>query len=103
MASLGCNFFMYVIYAICNQQKAEEIIILEDDLKVSPDFFRYVASYYVVIFRKLLTVPVTFVYFIPCSYFSQTVHLLREDKSLYCISAWNDFVSSVGLLYSVVM
>ena len=30
-----------------------------------------------------------------CSYFSQTVKLLKEDKSLYCISAWNDFVSKV--------
>ncbi len=24
------------------------------------------------------------------SYFSQTVHLLEEDPSIYCISAWND-------------
>ena len=27
------------------------------------------------------------------SYFSQTVHLMKEDSSLYCISAWNDQVS----------
>ena len=26
----------------------------------------------------------------PPSYFSQTVHLLDKDPSLYCISAWND-------------
>lgn len=37
--------------------------MIEEDLDVSPDFF---------------------------SYFSQTVHLLREDPSLYCVSAWND-------------
>ena len=43
--------------------KAEYAIVIEEDLDVSPDFF---------------------------SYFSQTVHLLREDDSLYCISAWND-------------
>ncbi|KTF79055.1 hypothetical protein cypCar_00030703 [Cyprinus carpio] len=24
------------------------------------------------------------------SFLSQTIHLLREDDSLYCISAWND-------------
>ena len=24
------------------------------------------------------------------SYFSQTVHLMEEDSSIYCISAWND-------------
>lgn len=24
------------------------------------------------------------------SYFSQTVELLEKDRSLYCISAWND-------------
>lgn len=38
-------------------------IIFEEDLIVSPDVF---------------------------SYFSQTKHLLQEDPSLYCISAWND-------------
>lgn len=38
-------------------------IILEEDLDVSLDFF---------------------------SYFSQTVSLLEEDDSIYCISAWND-------------
>ncbi|XP_065908430.1 protein O-linked-mannose beta-1,2-N-acetylglucosaminyltransferase 1-like [Dysidea avara] len=43
---------------------ANQAIILEDDLQVSPDFF---------------------------SYFNQTSHLLHEDESLYCISAWNDF------------
>ncbi|CAG2114436.1 unnamed protein product, partial [Medioppia subpectinata] len=38
-------------------------IILEEDLDVSPDFFKY---------------------------FSQTMRLLDEDESIYCISAWND-------------
>lgn len=42
---------------------AEYAILLEEDLDVSEDFF---------------------------SYFSQTIHLLKEDESLYCISAWND-------------
>jgi hypothetical protein len=27
---------------------------------------------------------------LPGSYFSQTRHLLEEDSSLYCVSAWND-------------
>ncbi|XP_053395814.1 protein O-linked-mannose beta-1,2-N-acetylglucosaminyltransferase 1-like [Mercenaria mercenaria] len=44
-------------------EKAEHIIILEEDLEVSPDFFNY---------------------------FHQTMHLLEEDQTLYCISAWND-------------
>ncbi|XP_070764644.1 protein O-linked-mannose beta-1,2-N-acetylglucosaminyltransferase 1 [Enoplosus armatus] len=38
-------------------------IVLEEDLDISIDFF---------------------------SFLSQTVHLLDEDDSLYCISAWND-------------
>ncbi|XP_071846962.1 protein O-linked-mannose beta-1,2-N-acetylglucosaminyltransferase 1-like isoform X2 [Apostichopus japonicus] len=42
---------------------AEYAILLEEDLDVAEDFF---------------------------SYFSQTIHLLSEDESLYCISAWND-------------
>lgn len=42
---------------------ASYAIILEEDLDVSEDFF---------------------------SYFSQTVHLLEKDPTIYCISAWND-------------
>lgn len=37
--------------------------MLEEDIDVAPDFF---------------------------SYFSQTVGLLEEDQSVYCVSAWND-------------
>ncbi|CAI9736532.1 protein O-linked-mannose beta-1,2-N-acetylglucosaminyltransferase 1-like [Octopus vulgaris] len=42
---------------------AEFAIIVEEDLDISPDFFNY---------------------------FSQTMHLLDEDPSIYCVSAWND-------------
>ena len=45
--------------------RAQYAIVLEEDLDVSPDFF---------------------------SFFSQTVRLLEEDPSLYCVSAWNDQV-----------
>ena len=38
-------------------------IVLEEDIDVSPDFFKY---------------------------FSQTIHLIELDPSIYCISAWND-------------
>ena len=41
------------------------MIILEEDLDVAPDFF---------------------------SYFSQTLDLLEQDPTLYCVSAWNDQV-----------
>ena len=44
-------------------QEAKYAIVLEEDLDVSPDFF---------------------------SYFSQTLRLLEEDSSVYCVSAWND-------------
>ena len=43
--------------------EAEYAIILEEDLDVSPDLF---------------------------SFFSQTLHLMEKDPSIYCISAWND-------------
>ncbi|KAM9848535.1 protein O-linked-mannose beta-1,2-N-acetylglucosaminyltransferase 1 [Aulostomus maculatus] len=43
--------------------EAKSAVVLEEDLDVSIDFF---------------------------SFLSQTVHLLDEDDSLYCISAWND-------------
>lgn len=43
--------------------EADFAIVLEEDLDISIDFF---------------------------SFLSQTIHLLNEDDSLYCISAWND-------------
>ncbi|KAM9796383.1 protein O-linked-mannose beta-1,2-N-acetylglucosaminyltransferase 1 isoform 1-T5 [Syngnathus typhle] len=43
--------------------EAKYAIVVEEDLDISIDFF---------------------------SFLSQTVHLLDEDDSLYCISAWND-------------
>ena len=51
------------MWAIFVFQKAKYAILVEEDLDVSPDFF---------------------------SYFSQTMHLMEEDPTLYCISAWND-------------
>lgn len=39
------------------------VIITEDDLDIAPDFF---------------------------SYFSATRHLMQVDRSIYCVSAWND-------------
>ncbi|CAL4093564.1 unnamed protein product [Meganyctiphanes norvegica] len=58
---------------------ARYAIILEEDLDVSPDFF---------------------------SYFSQTLRLLEEDPTVYCVSAWNDqgyehTSSDPALLYRV--
>ncbi|XP_050707297.1 protein O-linked-mannose beta-1,2-N-acetylglucosaminyltransferase 1-like [Eriocheir sinensis] len=58
---------------------ARHAIILEEDLDVSPDFF---------------------------SFFSQTLRLLEEDPTIYCISAWNDqgyehTSSDPALLYRV--
>ncbi|XP_062507410.1 protein O-linked-mannose beta-1,2-N-acetylglucosaminyltransferase 1-like [Corticium candelabrum] len=54
-ASLTSSFSLY--------PTAEYLIIIEEDLDVSLDFF---------------------------SYFSQTLKLLEEDESVYCVSAWND-------------
>ncbi|CAL4196590.1 unnamed protein product, partial [Meganyctiphanes norvegica] len=44
--------------------ETDMVIILEEDLEVAPDFYRY---------------------------FSQTAPLLRSDPTLYCVSAWNDY------------
>ncbi|CAL1591661.1 unnamed protein product [Knipowitschia caucasica] len=59
--------------------EANHAIVLEEDLDVSVDFF---------------------------SFLSQTIHLLDEDDSLYCISAWNDLgyehtAEDPSLLYRV--
>lgn len=41
----------------------DAVIIIEDDMEISPDFF---------------------------SYFETMYNKLKEDKTLYCVSAWND-------------
>lgn len=41
----------------------EQVIILEEDLEIAPDFF---------------------------SFFAATLPLLKRDKDLFCVSAWND-------------
>eukprot|EP00095_Tigriopus_kingsejongensis_P000546 snap_masked-scaffold212_size255419-processed-gene-1.10 protein:Tk00546 transcript:snap_masked-scaffold212_size255419-processed-gene-1.10-mRNA-1 annotation:"alpha- -mannosyl-glycoprotein 2-beta-n-acetylglucosaminyltransferase" len=43
--------------------KYEQVIVVEDDLEVAPDFFEY---------------------------FEATLPILRADPSLFCVSAWND-------------
>lgn len=60
-ASLTTTFNLY--------PKANYMIILEEDLDISPDLFNY---------------------------FKQLLPLMGEDDSIYCISAWNDqvFVTS---------
>ncbi|XP_040571917.1 alpha-1,3-mannosyl-glycoprotein 2-beta-N-acetylglucosaminyltransferase isoform X1 [Lepeophtheirus salmonis] len=46
-----------------NEYKADQVIIVEDDLEISPDFFEY---------------------------FEATLPILRSDPTLWCVSAWND-------------
>jgi len=41
----------------------DQVVIVEDDLEISPDFFEY---------------------------FTATLPVLRADKTLWCVSAWND-------------
>jgi alpha-1,3-mannosyl-glycoprotein beta-1,2-N-acetylglucosaminyltransferase len=48
---------------VFNERKLGSVIITEDDLDIAPDFF---------------------------DYFSSTRWLLDADKSLYCVSGWND-------------
>ncbi|TRY74448.1 hypothetical protein TCAL_04948 [Tigriopus californicus] len=46
-----------------NELKYEQVIVVEDDLEIAPDFFEY---------------------------FEATLPILKSDPSLYCVSAWND-------------
>lgn len=69
--------YRFVLEKMLDELKYENIIILEDDMEISPDFF---------------------------SYFTETSKLLQEDESIFTISAWNDngqrqFVKDSGSLY----
>ncbi|XP_013404998.1 protein O-linked-mannose beta-1,2-N-acetylglucosaminyltransferase 1-like [Lingula anatina] len=59
-----CQHYKSSLTATFNlHPNAKYMIIIEEDMDISPDFF---------------------------DYFSQTLPLLEEDESLYCVSAWND-------------
>ena len=45
-----------------------------------------------VIFIFMFAKVIWCVYYYLFSFFSQTIHLLEEDNTIYCISAWNDQV-----------
>ena len=74
LISLAIIVDAFIRFASINIAFVEYVIINEEDLDVSPDYF---------------------------SYFSQTMHLLDDDNSLYCISAWNDQVSHMYLASQV--
>lgn len=46
-----------------HELKYEQVIVVEDDLEIAPDFFEY---------------------------FEATLPILKSDPTLYCVSAWND-------------
>lgn len=43
-----------------------------------------------------LSLPFFLYFFFFSSFLSQTINLLNEDESIYCISAWNDQVSNTN-------
>jgi len=53
----------WALNQVFNTFNHDQVIIVEDDLEVAPDFFEY---------------------------FSATLPLLAADPSLWCVSAWND-------------
>ena len=53
----------WALNQIFREMDFEQVIIVEDDLEISPDFYEY---------------------------FTATLPLLRSDSSLWCVSAWND-------------
>jgi len=79
VSRIGFHYSYMLAAAFAMFPEADKLVVLEEDLEVSPDFI---------------------------SYFQQTQHLLDVDVSLYCISAWNDHgynhsVGDVRQLYRV--
>lgn len=60
---ISMNLKNAIVHSMRLFPNADKLVVLEDDLEVSPDFI---------------------------SYMSQTESLLDEDVTLYCVSAWND-------------
>lgn len=58
-----CQHYRWALGQMFDENTYERLIILEEDLEVSSDFF---------------------------DYFAATLPLLEADKDLFCVSAWND-------------
>jgi len=57
------SHYKFALDKVFAEESANQVVILEDDLEVSPDFY---------------------------GYFQATLPLLKADPQLFCISAWND-------------
>eukprot|EP00403_Amphidinium_massartii_P013063 CAMPEP_0178408684 /NCGR_PEP_ID=MMETSP0689_2-20121128/20069_1 /TAXON_ID=160604 /ORGANISM="Amphidinium massartii, Strain CS-259" /LENGTH=689 /DNA_ID=CAMNT_0020029793 /DNA_START=1 /DNA_END=2069 /DNA_ORIENTATION=+ len=57
------SHYKFALEKVFIEEAANQVVILEDDLEVAPDFF---------------------------GYFAATLPLLRSDPDLFCVSAWND-------------
>lgn len=55
--------YKWALTQVFDVLKHEAVIVVEDDLEISPDFYKY---------------------------FFATYPLLKQDNSLFCVSAWND-------------
>ncbi|KAI3434434.1 hypothetical protein D9Q98_002511 [Chlorella vulgaris] len=71
------NHYKFILHTMFDCFGYDRLIILEDDMQLSPDFF---------------------------SFFEATAPILDADPSLYCVSSWNDhgqdrFVSNATQLY----
>ncbi len=55
--------YLWALQQVFNDLHYEAVVIVEDDLEISPDFYEY---------------------------FLATYPLLKQDTSLLCVSAWND-------------
>nr|XP_040144536.1 protein O-linked-mannose beta-1,2-N-acetylglucosaminyltransferase 1 isoform X2 [Ictidomys tridecemlineatus] len=63
LSAQGVSPQMITVFIDGYYEEAKFAVVLEEDLDIAVDFF---------------------------SFLSQSIHLLEEDDSLYCISAWND-------------
>eukprot|EP00971_Amphidinium_carterae_P143606 2845171-Amphidinium_carterae.1 len=57
------SHYKFALGKVFDEESQEQVVILEDDLEVAPDFF---------------------------GYFKATLPLLHADPELFCVSAWND-------------
>ena len=75
-----------------------QVIIVEDDLEVSPDFFEYFSGTLPLLRSKFYRVVSFFCHILPrppiiieTKYLQHLVKfVVRSDPSLWCVSAWND-------------
>jgi alpha-1,3-mannosyl-glycoprotein beta-1,2-N-acetylglucosaminyltransferase len=81
--------YKWALEKVFMEYKFQTVILTEDDLNISPDFFDYfdTTQKVIIIFIIIIFIIINIIIIIIIIIFTK---ILARDPSLFCVSAWND-------------